>query len=342
MAIGIRPRYFCTNVSSCVYAREDHPYSQDDHKRGKGACCGLKDDGCGRTLQAGRPVDLRGPLLVATIAGVVGLVLVGKVAYRGFVPAPVDSVSFVATEFRTDDAAKTVALEIQRSQGLRNRATVYFETGDGTARAGQDYEANRGSVVFEPGERGKQVTLTILPERSFESSERYFNVTLTNVVGRPREVVFIQQRKVDQSLQARADQLVRTTSVIAKDIADDVVKSQVLNQLLMQSRNSPTSFHQYQEALQTIQGNLSRARESYVQSFHDLHDIQPSIVMHAMDDVSESLQRQGFEQQHRVILIMKRQFQEYLVNQTLDTDRWVGELSTVIPRVATASGLPST
>ena len=53
--------------------------------------------------------------------------------------------------------ATTAVFIVRLSAALEVPVTVDWQTKDGTAKAGTDYEAASGSVTFEPGQTEKQV-----------------------------------------------------------------------------------------------------------------------------------------------------------------------------------------
>ena len=59
------------------------------------------------------------------------------------------------------------------------RVSVAYATADGTAKAGSDYTATSGRLVFAPGETSKTVAVPILGDTVFESDET-FSLTLSN------------------------------------------------------------------------------------------------------------------------------------------------------------------
>jgi uncharacterized repeat protein (TIGR01451 family) len=59
---------------------------------------------------------------------------------------------------------------------------VAWATGDGTARAGQDYQAGSGVVVFAPGEASKAVAVAVLGDTLLEPDET-FSVALASPAG---------------------------------------------------------------------------------------------------------------------------------------------------------------
>ena len=58
-------------------------------------------------------------------------------------------------------------------------ATVFYETSDGTALAGQDYEARSGTLTFAPGESGQTVSVSLLEDEIDEPNET-FTVSLSS------------------------------------------------------------------------------------------------------------------------------------------------------------------
>ena len=63
-----------------------------------------------------------------------------------------------------------------------SRVTVSYWTQDGTARAGSDYTARSGTLVFEPGETAKTVSVPIIDDTVEDSGEQ-FALLLSNVSG---------------------------------------------------------------------------------------------------------------------------------------------------------------
>jgi len=157
-------------------------------------------------------------------------------------------------------------------------------------------------------------------------------VALSNVAGNPQHRVQVAAKPAATSETAIIDSSVLAVSRVAKDIADNVVRQGVLDQLLADSRNSPGEFAAYRRSLAAVNGDLSRARERYVQDLRNLKTYQPASVLDAIDRTVAELQRQGFAQQAQAAQIMKRQFTELLNDGKADMDRWAQELSSVVPR----------
>ncbi|QSN63510.1 Calx-beta domain-containing protein [Caballeronia sp. M1242] len=331
MTPGLRRRWYCSNVVGCARARSDEPFWERDLKQG--VICSQ----CGQSLVEGKPIDVRARRIAVGAAVAVTAVLVVWALKAIFFPTPLQYVDFAQHETRVQQNGITLTLPVVRSRDVNRRETVRFSTVDGTAKAGVNYEAAQGELVFEPGETSRDVRITVLPGSGRLKSDLYFNLILVNVANKPHQVVIIEEPKIIDTLAAQAERVVRAASVVAKDIADAVVREHVVTRLLSASRADPAAFERYQNALQVIQGNLRRSRESYEQSFRDMRGIQPRAVMEAMDRVSDNQNRNGFVQQARATAIMKRQFDEYLSDGNMDMDRWANELSSVVP-VARSGG----
>jgi len=61
--------------------------------------------------------------------------------------------------------------EVDLSHPVSTPVTVQFATANGTATAGQDYEAASGTLTFAPGETHKDITIQILGDQSAEPDE---------------------------------------------------------------------------------------------------------------------------------------------------------------------------
>jgi hypothetical protein len=80
----------------------------------------------------------------------------------------------------TRDAVFTVTLYLPREETV----WVDFATTDGTALAGSDYMATNGTLVFNPGESNKTVTVQITADLPPEDDEDFF-LRLSNAVNAP-------------------------------------------------------------------------------------------------------------------------------------------------------------
>lgn len=342
MSFGVEERYYCTNVKDCRYAARDYPYSEREFRHGKGLCVGQTGDGCQSALVVGDPLDRRARYFAVGLLGLLVAaagVVVGK---RELFPDPLQHIAFSTVQSRTPDSIGLLTLTVTRSEQLDRQEVVRYGSADGTAKAGEDYQSAQGTLVFGPGEKEKHLDISILPDKGFQKPDRYFSITLKNVADTPRHVVFIEQRRVDASEQRRVEQVVRSASVVAMDIASDVVRQRVLSELVAKSREDRVAYQQFKNSLDTVEGNLTRAREQYVQLFKDMQGMQPGVVMAGMEAISAQQAHEGYRQQSLATAVMKRQLQEFLNSNNLSMDRWAQELGGVIPRPAAKGTSAST
>lgn len=69
----------------------------------------------------------------------------------------------------------TFEVGVKRAGGdLKTRCTVDYYTEDGSAEAGSDYVSSKGSLIFEPGETTKAITLSVIDDELFEEDEYFY------------------------------------------------------------------------------------------------------------------------------------------------------------------------
>jgi hypothetical protein len=90
----------------------------------------------------------------------------------------IDDVSVLEGNSGTRLATFTVTL----NRGGTETVTVDFATADGTAAPGSDYQATSGTLIFNPGETSKTITVLINGDTSIEPDET-FSVNLSNATG---------------------------------------------------------------------------------------------------------------------------------------------------------------
>ncbi len=81
----------------------------------------------------------------------------------------VENVTLYEGDSGTAQAIFTVSLSATASETI----TVYYESQDGTATAGKDYQPVSGTLVFSPGETTHQVAVTIYGDTQFEADESF-------------------------------------------------------------------------------------------------------------------------------------------------------------------------
>lgn len=80
------------------------------------------------------------------------------------------------------EGGSSVTVPIVRTGELTSTTSINYETIDGTARAGSDYTAASGTLVFAPGETSKNITIRTLNDNVYEETES-FTVKLSNPGG---------------------------------------------------------------------------------------------------------------------------------------------------------------
>ncbi len=81
-----------------------------------------------------------------------------------------------------DNGQKYMAFKVGLTGAATTNVTVAWATGDGTATAGQDYQAGSGTLTFAPGETVKTVMVPIYGDTVNEADET-LNLTLSNASG---------------------------------------------------------------------------------------------------------------------------------------------------------------
>lgn len=87
--------------------------------------------------------------------------------------------AIAVTDMVVDETTRTASFAVWLNKPATNTVTVNYSTADGTAIAGQDYEANAGVLSFAAGEVVKTVTVNITNDSLAEADE-FFNLLLSN------------------------------------------------------------------------------------------------------------------------------------------------------------------
>jgi MYXO-CTERM domain-containing protein len=72
-----------------------------------------------------------------------------------------------------DQGTTTAQVRVILEPASSNTVTVAYQTEDGTATAGQDYQSASGKLTFAPGELLKTIPITIVGDTVFESDESF-------------------------------------------------------------------------------------------------------------------------------------------------------------------------
>jgi subtilisin-like proprotein convertase family protein len=91
------------------------------------------------------------------------------------------SVQFSAAAYSVNEDGGTVAITVTRTGGTA-ALSVNYATSNGTATAGNDYQAANGTLNFAANENSKTFNITILDDTSTEGNETV-NLTLSSPVG---------------------------------------------------------------------------------------------------------------------------------------------------------------
>ena len=86
-----------------------------------------------------------------------------------------------AADASADETAGEIRFDVALEQAARDRVTVDYQTVDGMAAAGTDFEAASGTLVFQPGETRKTVSVALLDDAIDEGAET-FELVLSNPV----------------------------------------------------------------------------------------------------------------------------------------------------------------
>ena len=87
-------------------------------------------------------------------------------------------------------------MTVIRSGDLSGTSTVNYATTDGSAVAGQDYNAASGTITFTPGEASKSFSVQLINDNIFENGAESFSVVLTQPEGETAELVSPATRTV--------------------------------------------------------------------------------------------------------------------------------------------------
>jgi hypothetical protein len=121
----------------------------------------------------------------ATGIGPIGAGSSQIVGLTAALPSPAASPSHLALSSAAAAAAEgagSFQITVTLSAAMGVPVTVDFSTADGTAVAGQDYTASRGTVVFQPGETSKTIVIPIVNDTQSEGPKT-LTVTLSNPTG---------------------------------------------------------------------------------------------------------------------------------------------------------------
>lgn len=91
-----------------------------------------------------------------------------------FNPVIASRIYFDPSHYTVLESCGNFQVRIVRSGDLDDPCTVNYSTEDGSAQAGSDYVATRGSLYFSPGDNEKFITLDVIDDDVFEQDEHFF------------------------------------------------------------------------------------------------------------------------------------------------------------------------
>ena len=91
-----------------------------------------------------------------------------------------DTPTLTIRNVTVDEGDGSVVITVEMSGNTQSEVAVDYETSDGTARAGRDYEETRGTVTWKPETTGPQTFRVPLIDDKLDEPDETFYVTLSN------------------------------------------------------------------------------------------------------------------------------------------------------------------
>ncbi|HVX61702.1 MAG TPA: cellulose binding domain-containing protein [Pirellulales bacterium] len=89
-------------------------------------------------------------------------------------PAPLPSLSIGdVSQAEGDGGTTNFTFDVTLSAPSSDAVTVQYSTADGTAHAGNDYNAASGTITFSPGQTTRQITVQVLGDTTPEANETF-------------------------------------------------------------------------------------------------------------------------------------------------------------------------
>jgi hypothetical protein len=111
------------------------------------------------------------PLVPATV-----MFFLVPVLADGSTSAPPSISASRSTVVEGDQGTSAAVFTVRLSRASVRPVSVRFTTADGSARAGEDYVASRGIIVFQPGQRSTKVAIRVIGDTLPEAQETFFLV----------------------------------------------------------------------------------------------------------------------------------------------------------------------
>ncbi len=278
---------------------------------------------CGGPLQPAKTELLVVPGLLWLIV-LAGLMLLLK---QQMFPTLLNNVRFSTTVTKVAEAAGVVEINLELSVPAATDLTVTYNTEDGTALAGKDYEKTSGVIYFPKGKKEQKVVVSLLPDRNAREPHESFYIVLNNVEGLPRHTVMIEEEGVNKDLLEKSEVVVASLSTLAADIANDMATIRMLHDYLTSTKEPAAELVQ---RYNNINNSILSARDRYVILFNDASQLDPEVVRLSIENRVAALERQGYEHQLTATLLMQQQLEEYLELKIPSVDRWMKELGELV------------
>lgn len=91
-----------------------------------------------------------------------------------FNPAIASRIYFDPNQYTVLESCGSFQIRVVRTGDLDDPCTINYMTEDGSAQAGSDYVATKGSLYFSPGDTEKFVTVDVIDDDVFEQDEHFF------------------------------------------------------------------------------------------------------------------------------------------------------------------------
>jgi len=83
-------------------------------------------------------------------------------------------ISFDSPKYAVLESAGQVNLQLTRTGNSSDRVSIGYKTREGAAKRDSDYEAVEGSLVFEPGQTKKEISIKIVDDTAYEDDEEFY------------------------------------------------------------------------------------------------------------------------------------------------------------------------
>ena len=137
-------------------------------------------------------------------------------------PEPCE-IGFAVTEVTADKSDGTAEITVRRTGGTQNVLSVDYATADGTAKAGKDYIAAKGTLAFYAGVQEMTISVELINDKIATEEMVDFTLSLSNLKGDSSGVCTLTETKATISLY-NSNTAVETNlaTVLYDDTAIDV------------------------------------------------------------------------------------------------------------------------